>query len=91
MSTLENAFKVLGLCICTFLAITLGYLGFKSLNASGEISYCFIETHEVAHLENYYSLDGFREYRQDTKIAYFKTVQEAMDFAVKMNCKIGVK
>jgi hypothetical protein len=63
---------------------------YETGSASGEVDYCYL-TNSTFYETKIVHLRGHRSWRPDITIDNFKSTQEALDIAAKINCRIGVK
>ena len=59
-----------------------------SVRANGETDYCYIEWYSPTDLPPFVRLMAHVPWRNDRRIAYFRTPEEASEQAVKMKCPL---
>jgi hypothetical protein len=91
MSILAKAWRVLaitfGAGIGLGLALACLYPLYKSIMASGEVTFCYIDTQRTQEGRPY-GLKSHRDWRPDSEIGYYENLDSAMKAAERLNCKV---
>ena len=76
------------MCVVAVVGL-IGYMTVKSVTASGEVNYCYVESHQTMRPSDmYYTLEGNRDWRTDRTMARFQRFEEAVAAAKLINCNI---
>lgn len=87
MEWYKDPFSILGF-VAAFIALLItGYIVGASVMASGEVSFCYIQT--TYRTNNGYKLYSSIDWQLDTLVGTYVTIDEALVSASKIGCKIG--
>jgi hypothetical protein len=91
MSILAKAWRVLaitfGVGIGLGLALACLYPLYKSIMASGEVTFCYIDSQNTK-TDRPYNLKGHRDWRSDNDIGEYENLDSAMKAAERLNCRV---
>lgn len=85
--------RLAGAVVALVVLSIVGFAGTSiamSIFASGKIDFCYIQSYSHSGIQSY-SLMGFKDWRSDDHIGTFKSIDEAVDAASKLECPLSAK
>ena len=87
----KTIWQVIAMVLVTFLVGGAIAVISSSINASGEVEYCYIVYKEPPGAPPAYQLWAFRSWRRDQMIGTFSAIETTVEKANLVNCRLGTR
>lgn len=91
MTLLDKSWRAFWVTFCAalglLLAVALCYPLYKSIMASGQVTFCYVDSQMTKAIRPY-SLKGHREWRSDSDIGDYENLDSAMKAAERIGCAV---